>query len=263
MMQGWYSYTHEVLQQGSNLGFAREHFVKNILMGLLPNTVIAGSGEIIDGFGNRSGQQDIIIYRSDFPVITSLTPVNTYLVEGVVATIEIKSNLSTGAPHLHAAFKNIQRVLSLSKAAQIISGDSTEVNKLQELSSIKTYVIGYSGWQSKDSLLKNYFNAGIKTGWNYLPHLIYQPGACILRNDGFLNPDTDDEKSGLLLQEDNPFSVFLHHLLKSILLSTNSLIVQASGVEAQMNYDLNPYFNFNPPLKFQRLEFKRENQAEI
>lgn len=262
-MQGWYSYTREALQQGSNLGFAREHFVKNVLMGLLPNTVITGSGEIIDGFGNRSGQQDVIIYRSDFPVITSLTPVNTYLVEGVVATIEIKSNLSTGAPHLLTAFKNIQRVLSLNKAAQIISGDSTEVNKLQKLSSIKTYIIGYSGWQSKTLLLEHYCNAGNATGWNYIPHLIYQPGACILRNDGFLNPGTEVNNPSLLVQEDNPFSVFLHHLLKSILLSTNSLVVQASGIEAQMSYYLDPYFNFNPPLKFQKVDLEPENQAQM
>ena len=254
VMGEWYSYSREVLQQSTDLGFAREHFVKDVLSGFLPKSVIVGSGEIIDGKGNRSGQQDVIIYRADFPVITSLTPVNTYLAEGVIATIEVKSDLSTGEPSLYSAFRNVQKVLALGKAAEIISGNDTEVRKLQELNSIKAYIVGYSGWKTLESLLEHYRIAGNQTGWKFVPHLVYQPSTCVLRNDGFLNPGSSDEKSGLLLHEEQPLAVFLHHLLKAIMLNTNGLIVQAKGIDALMSYYLNPYFNFDPPLAFKKIQ---------
>jgi hypothetical protein len=261
VMGEWYSYSYEVLQQSTDLGYSREHFVKEIMSSFLPKSVIVGSGEIIDGQGRRSGQQDVIIYRADFPVITSLTPVGAYLAEGVIATIEVKSDLSTGEPSLYSAFKNVQRVLSLGKAAEIISGTDAEVQKLQELNSIKTYVVGYTGWESTKSLLEHYRAAGNQTGWNFVPHLVYQPGACVVRNDGFLNPGSSDEKSGLLLHEEHPLAVFLHHLLKAIMLNTNGLKVQAKGINAVMSYYLDPYFNFNPPLAFQRLQLRTSDGA--
>lgn len=253
-MREWYSYSQEVLHQSTDLGYAREHFVKEVLLNFLPKSVVIGSGEIVDGDGRRSGQQDIIVYRADFPVITSLTPVNVFLAEGVIATIEVKSDLSTGEPSLFTAFNNVQKVLSLVKAAEIISGSDVEVKNLQEMTSIKTYIVGYAGWTNNKPLFENFTAAGNRTGWTLVPHLIYQPGVCILRNDGFINPDTTDEKSGFLLNEENPFSVFLHHVLKAIMLNTGAMTVKIKGIDALMSYYLNPYFNFNPPLKFQRLE---------
>lgn len=256
MMGEWYSYSHEVLKHSTDLGYSREHFVKEVLSSFLPKSVIFGSGEIIDGDGKRSGQQDVIIYRADFPVITSLTPINAYLAEGVIATIEVKSDLSTGEPSLYSAFGNVKKVLSLVKAAEIISGTDSEVKKLQELNTIKTYVIGYSGWKNTNSLTEHYVSAGNQNGWNFVPHLVYQPGICIIRNDGFLNPGSNDEKGGLLLTEEHPFSVFLHHLLKTIMLNTNSMKVEIKDIKAKMSYHLNPYFNFNPPLKFKKLRIQ-------
>jgi hypothetical protein len=252
MMSEWYAYTYEVLSQSSDLGFAREHFVHNILENILPKSVIVGTGEIVDGTGKRSGQQDVIIYRSDFPVITSLTPINTYLIEGVIATIEVKSNLSTGDPnHLLSSFRSSHRVLTLEKQAHIISGNPDQIEKLKEVSSIKTYVIGYSGWKDDKALLNQYISATLDVK-GVLPHLVCQPGFCILRNDGFLNPDDIAVKEGILLHRDYPYAVLLHHLLKTIMINTSGSLVTAQGIEAVMNYDLGRYFNFNPHLKFEK-----------
>lgn len=259
-MSEWYSYSQEVLHQSTDLGFAREHFVKDVLSGFLPKNIIIGSGEIIDGKGRRSGQQDIIVYRANFPVITSLTPVNVFLAEGVIATIEVKSDLSTGEPSLFTAFKNVKKVQSLEKAAEIISGSDVEIGKLQELNTIKTYIVGYAGWKNRKYLFENFVAAGNQTGWNLVPHLIYQPGMCILRNDGFINPESTDEKTGFLLNEENPFSVFLHHLLKAIMLNTEGMTVKAKGIDALMSYYLDPYFNFKPPLKFERLKLLTDKE---
>lgn len=102
--------------------------------------------------------------------------------------------------------------------------------------------------------MEHYRIAGNQVGWNFVPHLVYQPGACMIRNDGFLNPNSDHEGEGLLLHEEHPFSVFLHHLLKTIMLNTNGTRVQAKGIDAVMSYYLDPYFNFNPPLVFKRVK---------
>jgi len=254
MITEWYAYSQEILQQSSDLGFVREHFVKNILDNFLPKSVIIGSGEIVDSTGNRSGQQDIILYRSDFPVITSLTPVNTYLAEGVIATIEIKSDLSTGSPnHLHKAFQSALRTHTLYKQAHIVSGAPEHLEKLQEITNIKTYVIGYAGWQTEKAIFSQYISAGNSVGW-VIPNLVCQPGFCILRNDGFINPEVQDERKGLLLNRENPYAVLLFHLLKHVMLNTGGASVTAFGIDAVMHYNLNPYFSFNPPLLFQRLD---------
>jgi hypothetical protein len=256
MMQAWYAYTKEVLRQSGDLGFAREHFVQNVLASFLPKSVIVGSGEIIDGEGRRSSQQDIIVYRAGFPVITSLTPINTFLSEGVIATIEVKSRLSTGEPNLHSAFKNVKTVLSLEKRAEILSGTVQEIEKLKEVNRIRTYVIGYSGWKDENALLEQYRQGGNQVGWSFIPHLVYQPGVCVLRNDGFINPKSYNGKAGLLLHSEYPFSLFLHHLLKAILLNTGDSLVTAKGIKAIMNYDIGTYFNFKPPLAMQWLELQ-------
>jgi hypothetical protein len=262
MMCEWHSYSRGVLQQSTDVGSAREHFIREVLSSVLPKSVIVGTGEIIDGQGRRSGQQDIIICRADFPVITSLTPVGTYLAEGVIATIEVKSDLSTGAPNLQTAFRGVRRVLSLEKVAQIVSGSEAEVLKLQELTTIKTYVVGYTGWSTTKSLLDSYCAAASQVGLNHIPHLVCQPGACVLRNDGFLNPESSDDKTGLLLHEEYPFAVFLHHLLKAVMLSTGGTIVAAKGIDAVMSYYLDVYFNFKPPLRFERLTFMTDKASE-
>jgi hypothetical protein len=248
MMQSWVSYTSKTLDQSTDLGFAREHFVKHVLASFLPNSVIVGSGEIIDGEGKRSGQQDAIIYRADFPVITSLTPVNTYLAEGVIATIEVKSNLSTGTPNgLRSAFRSVQKVRVLTKRAAIVSSAGSEhEERLKEANTIRSYVVGYVGWEGEESLFRNYGEAGYESGYRLLPHAVYQPGYLIIRNDGFLvNNPVPPTEYPFLLHREYPFSMFLLHLLKAILQSIGGLIVSHPQIDAKMEYDLGPYFNFS------------------
>ncbi len=246
LMENWVAYTGETLKQSSDLGFAREHFVKNILMNFLPKSIVVGSGEIIDGKGNRSGQQDIIIYRADFPVITSMTPINTYLAEGVIATIEVKSSLSTGTPNgLRSAFSNTKSVGNLEKSAAVINSGGLELEKLQRINIIRRYVVGYSGWKTDESLFKNYGEAGHEIGYDLVPHVLYQPGYLIIRNDGFLVNNPQPPGVPFLLHQHYPFSMLLLHLLKAILLSSGGLSVAHPQIKAVMDYDLGSYFSFS------------------
>ena len=45
------------------------------------------------------------------------------------------------------------------------------------------------------------------------------------------------------------------------MLNTNGMKVEAKGIQATMNYHLNPYFNFNPPLRFQKLQILTNKQV--
>lgn len=250
MMHAWYENSKEVLKHSGNLGVVREHFVKEILSNILPKSVIIGSGEIIDGSGNRSGQQDIIIYQASFPVISSFTHINTYLAEGVIATIEVKTDLSSGGPEIFSAFKNQSKVLKLQKSYFELRGNKQEFEKLVDLGRIKSYVIGYSGWKKSESLLTNFSAAVTNEKW-VIPNLLYQPGFCIVGNDNVIFPRSD--KPELYLNEDYPFAVFLHHILKSVLLNTSGGSFTASGINAEIQYNFDSYFNFKPKLEFNKL----------
>src|SRR5260370_18899504 len=78
-------------------GTPRENFLRNFLMDHLSERVAVGQGEIIDARTQNTDpphQNDIIIYRRNFPPITfdSTTPAS--LPASLVATFQVKSTLS-------------------------------------------------------------------------------------------------------------------------------------------------------------------------
>ena len=255
MMTAWYSSTREKLQRSGDLNIVQQHFVDQILSNLLPKSVIIGKGEIVDSEGNRSGRQDVIIYRANFPVITNLTPVNTYLAEGVIATIEVKSDLSFGVPnHLRSAFKRIHRVQRMTRKVQIIKGHQEQVGQIMAITSPKSYVIGYAGWNKKESLLDHYKMAVLESNLS-VPDIVCQPGFCIIRNDGFLHP-VDSRTAEILIHQEYPIAVFLHHLLKAVLMNTGGSTVTIPGNDAIWGYDLDSYFNFGKELDFKKISLE-------
>ncbi len=82
-------------------GGPREWFIRGFLSDHLPQALEIGQGEIIDR-NSRPGppkieyrnQEDIVIYRKDFPRITYSPNDSAFLAEGVIATLEIKSVLN-------------------------------------------------------------------------------------------------------------------------------------------------------------------------
>ncbi|MCP4156562.1 MAG: hypothetical protein GY757_53100 [bacterium] len=77
-------------------GTPREIFIKNFLENHLSSNVALGTGEIIDA-NSRPGQQrnqfDIIIYKRSFPKLDFGANISGFLIESVIATIEVKSTL--------------------------------------------------------------------------------------------------------------------------------------------------------------------------
>ncbi|WP_176718058.1 DUF6602 domain-containing protein [Pseudomonas sp. 24 E 13] len=77
-------------------GTPREAFIKEFLEAHLPSTVAIGTGEIIDSSSipnEPRNQFDIVIYRKDFPKLDLGGGICAFLVESVIATIEVKSTL--------------------------------------------------------------------------------------------------------------------------------------------------------------------------
>lgn len=84
-------------------GSPREWFIKEFLESHLPSTLEIGQGEIVNACsephpprGHYRNQVDIVIYRRDLPKITFSPSDAAFLIEGVVATLEIKSKLDKG-----------------------------------------------------------------------------------------------------------------------------------------------------------------------
>lgn len=246
MMVAWYEHTQSTLKHPTNLGVIREHFVKEVLEKFIPTTVMVGRGEITDG-EKRSGQQDIIIYRTNFPVIKGFDSVNLYLIEGVIATIEVKSNLSTGKPNgLITAFKNLATVSKLYNQAIPLNGTKKEFEDLQRIYTVKTYVVGYKGWSNKELLRDNFLKAGYKVE-GYVPEIVYQPGGCIIKTSLLTGLFDKDQKANplpeFLLCEESPFALFIQSLFRSIMVANGGLIATAPNIKATMQFPLNNYFS--------------------
>ncbi|WP_345986466.1 DUF6602 domain-containing protein [Sulfurimonas sp. HSL-1656] len=81
-------------------GTPREAFIKEFLEGHLSANVAIGTGEIIDSNSQpraQRNQYDIVIYKNNYPKLDFGGGVNGFLVESVVATIEVKSLLDQSA----------------------------------------------------------------------------------------------------------------------------------------------------------------------
>lgn len=88
------------LSQVSNttiVGSARENFVREFLRCHLGSAIGIGSGEIISAFrphDQTDRQHDIVIYDDRFPKLSLTTGINSFLIESVFCTIEIKTTLN-------------------------------------------------------------------------------------------------------------------------------------------------------------------------
>ena len=68
-----------------------EVFVRTVLKPFLPENFGIGSGRIVDAFGNRSDNLDIVIYNRSFPRIGLRGTQSDYLYESVLAAFSIRS----------------------------------------------------------------------------------------------------------------------------------------------------------------------------
>lgn len=78
-------------------GTPREAFIREFLESHLPSDVAIGTGEIIDASskpGQQRNQFDIVIYRKSYPKLDFGGGIAGFLIESVIATVEVKSTLT-------------------------------------------------------------------------------------------------------------------------------------------------------------------------
>lgn len=164
VLKSSFDVSNSIADHSGILGDARESFIRDILKRFLPNNILIGSGQIVDCQGNKSKQIDIIIYRNDFPILRTFGSSDVYLIEGVVATIEVKSHLNEET--LYQALENCKSVRSLIPSFIKASIDyysnelyslnveqlsSSQRNSLMGMILPATYIYSYNGY-TKNSL---------------------------------------------------------------------------------------------------------------
>lgn len=78
-------------------GTPREAFIREFLQSHLPENVAIGTGEIIDAHSQPRAQRnqfDIVIYKRNYPKLDFGGGVSGFLIESVIATVEVKSMLT-------------------------------------------------------------------------------------------------------------------------------------------------------------------------
>jgi hypothetical protein len=97
-------------------GTPRETFIRQFLEGHLSTRAAIGTGEIIDAQSQPRqprNQYDVVVYRSDYPKIDLGGGISAFLVESVIATIEVKSLLTE--PELEAAIQGASNAKRLTR----------------------------------------------------------------------------------------------------------------------------------------------------
>ena len=197
------------------LGDSRENFIRDILEKFLPSNVIIGTGQIIDSFDNMSKQIDIIIYRNDFPILRTLGSSDIYLLEGVIATVEIKSRLNE--EKLFEALENCKSVKDLRVGCMKPSVDNftekvydksadklniREQNSIAEMMLPQTFIFSYLGYKqsSLDKLIKSINKWHVPADTNgeqailCLPEIIATEGCVAVKNhNNFLELEQANE----------------------------------------------------------------------
>ena len=77
-----------------SMGGIREQLIRDFLVDHLPSVCRIVSGQIFDAQDQRSTQQDVVITLTNVPRMPFASGVDLIFAEGVISTIEVKSNLS-------------------------------------------------------------------------------------------------------------------------------------------------------------------------
>jgi hypothetical protein len=132
-------------------GNEREAFVDHLLSQVLPRSYRLGSGEATDQYGNKSGQLDVVVEYPFVPSLSIITPDSPrlYLAEGIVAAIEVKSNLGKQWSQVESSAKKLLPVKRNYTYREGISMGPRAIEK------IPLYVVGYTGCSSLETV-RNY-----------------------------------------------------------------------------------------------------------
>jgi len=140
-------------------GTPRESFIKQFLVDHLPETVAIGTGEIIDSNSKPNqprNQYDIVIYKKNYPKLDFGAGISGFLIESVIATIEIKSTLT--------------------EAELIIAADSAKNSKSLQKNVISSFRTGYIPPSVLNYIIAYDGPVNINTVFGWLPNVYARIG---------------------------------------------------------------------------------------
>lgn len=108
-----------------HMGTPRETFVKEFLDTHLSENIAVSTGEIIDAFSEPNqarNQFDIILYQKSYPKLNFGGEINGFLIESVVATIEIKSTLDASGIDQSVRAAHAAKILQPHRGSGITTG---------------------------------------------------------------------------------------------------------------------------------------------
>lgn len=121
-------------------GTPREAFIREFLEMHLNSNVAIGTGEIIDSHSKPSeerNQFDIVIYKRNYPRLDFGGGINGFLIESVVATIEVKSTLDKSGVE--------QAVRAARAAKQLCKNEVKSIAAGYIPPSILSFIVAYDG----------------------------------------------------------------------------------------------------------------------
>ena len=129
-------------QSDASRGAERELFLREYLAKVLPRPFRLGSGDIVDCYGEKSGQIDVVIEYPFLPSVPGLAigAPRLYLAEGVVAVIEVKSDLAKQWNQVEPKVRQVKRIKRKSHPVM-----TTGIGVPED---IPAFVVGYTGWKS-------------------------------------------------------------------------------------------------------------------
>ena len=213
----------------------KNHFVNLFLRRFLPSTIQIGSGEIIDHFGTRSTHQNLILHRSDFPIFPTNTASKLFLMEGVLASIEIlqpASNLDLIDPFLRSASV---KTLKTGKH-RILTNNSLDYMEQTLRLKPKTFIFSFDP-QIDHQTFKNSYNLSKQA-----TNAVVPDGICIIGENGFY-AQYDPYHRKTSFYTDQPFTRFFEHLFQILVGEINSNNLKRDHT-ASIKYNLSNYLIF-------------------
>lgn len=143
-------------------GTPREAFIREFLQSHLPENVAIGTGEIIDAKSQPSAQRnqfDIVIYKKNYPKLDFGGGVSGFLIESVIATVEVKSALTQ---------TDMEQAIKAARSAKMLAPNVTSSFSSGYVPpKVLNYVVAYDG------------PAQMQTVYNWIPRIHTDLGVII------------------------------------------------------------------------------------
>ena len=198
---------------------------------------------IIDSLGNRSRQQDCIIVEADFPTVSVGSEMDAvFLAESVIATIEIKSYLSSD--ELRKTLDSVALTKRLHRnGEQLYKKGGMEI-KPSKPHPILTYIFAFDGAE-----LGTLHSEVARYAFQVNDGGIAPEATCVLSKGTIFRapimPTVDMSKHEVKLPSLQGVDYSYHPLVKDALLAFYSRFKDDVLPLRMINYDIDPYYSLH------------------